>query len=220
MRILVVAAHPDDEALGCGATMARYAAGGTPIEVLFLTDGVGARRAQDEQVLERRTRSEQACSVLGIQPPRFSDFPDNQMDSVPLLEVVQVVEKMISEFAPSVIYTHHGGDLNVDHRVCHHAVLTACRPQPNATVRSIYGFEVPSSTEWASEALPEFRPARFVDVSSWTHAKTAALAAYGDEIREWPHARSLEAVDALMKWRGASVGLERAEAFSVIREIL
>lgn len=222
MSILVVASHPDDEALGCGGAMRRHADSGDEVGVLFLCDGVSAR-APEQRSRAAAARREAACiaaEILGASEPRFLDFPDNRLDTVPLLDVVQAIETILAEVRPTVVYTHHSGDLNIDHRRTARAVMTACRPQGELMVRSIYGFEVPSSTEWAPPRAEEaFLPQHFVDIAGRLEAKLAALAAYGDEMRPFPHPRSGQAVTALAKWRGASAGLEAAEAFIVLRQI-
>ncbi len=219
-NILVIAAHPDDEALGCGGALVRHVARGDRVQCLFLADGAGSR-SEGADVGLRQRQAEAAARRLGAAAPMLLGFPDNRMDSVPLLDIVQAVEKVIAEVRPDIIYTHHGNDLNIDHRITHQAVLTACRPQPDSCVRAIYGFEVPSSTEWASpEAAPAFRPVRFVDISDYLQHKMALLDCYADEMRAFPHARSREAVEALARWHGATVGVAAAEAFSVIREIV
>ena len=146
VRVLVVAAHPDDEALGCGATMARHAARGDTVCGLFMADGVGAR-GSTIGLEARRAAAEAAARVLGAEPPRVLGFPDNRLDTVALLDIVQAVEGVLAEVQPDVIYTHHGGDLNIDHVIAHRAVMTAARPVPGQPVRAVYGFEVPSSTE-------------------------------------------------------------------------
>lgn len=222
-RVLVVAAHPDDEALGCGGTIARHVAEGDIVSVLFLADGVTSRLGADEvaECAIREDSARKSCQVLGAQAPEFLRLPDNRLDSLPLLGIVHAVEQVIARVAPSVIYTHHGGDLNVDHRIAHQAVITACRPVPGNLVRAIYGFETPSSTEWASSASgPVFRPIRFVDITASVERKMQAVSAYEQEIRAFPHIRSHEAIAALVRLRGATVGVPAAEAFVVEREIV
>lgn len=224
MTVLVIAAHPDDEALGCGGTMARHAAAGEAVHVLFLADGVGARDgsgASAEALARRTAAAAAACQALGAMAPRSAGFPDNRLDGVDLLDVVKVIEEMVKDIEPQTIYTHHGGDLNVDHRRVHEAVLTACRPQPGTSVRAIYAFEVPSSTEWSSpQTHAAFVPNRFVDISAFIDAKRKALEAYDEEMRPFPHARSMEGVEALARVRGVAVGVEAAEAFTLIREVI
>lgn len=219
MKVLVVAAHPDDEALGCGGTLARHAMAGDDVDILFLADGVGSRGSR-EALEARRQAARSAATILGVRPPRFDDLPDNCMDTVPLLDIVQRVETVVRAVEPEHIYTHHVGDLNIDHRLTAQAVLTACRPMAGSPVRSIHAFEVPSSTEWAAPTgATAFLPQRFVDIGAVLERKIAALAAYEIEMRAFPHPRSVEAITALARWRGAAAGLSAAEAFMVIREI-
>jgi LmbE family N-acetylglucosaminyl deacetylase len=225
MKVLVVAAHPDDEVLGCGGTMARHAAAGDEVRVLILAEGATSRRAKREPARDRDAlaglgrAAMLAAKRLGIAHTELEKFPDNRMDGVDLLDVVKAIESRVAKFRPEVVYTHHAADLNVDHRVAHQAVLTACRPLPGATVARILCFEVPSSTEWQSPAGGHFAPDWFVDISRTLQAKIKALQAYAGEMRPWPHARSLRAVEHLARWRGASAGLEAAEAFVLARAI-
>ena len=224
MKVLCIAAHPDDEVLGCGGTLARHAAAGDEIYVLVLADGVSARGFIDDGGVERRWDAANAAITLLAPAHKLTGLllpalPDNQFDTVPLLGVARGIEATLQHFPADIVYTHHGGDLNVDHRITHQAVMTACRPMPGSSVKAIYAFEVPSSTEWASEAEPAFRPNHFVDITATLDKKLAALEAYGEEMRPFPHARSFEAVRALAAWRGASVGLRAAEAFMTLRRI-
>jgi LmbE family N-acetylglucosaminyl deacetylase len=223
IRILVVAAHPDDEALGCGGTLARHTAEGDRVEAVFLTDGVSAR-AGGRNEADRTTRQQAAnaaAEVLGIRRLHLLGFPDNRLDSVPLLDVVQRLEAIVFAVKPDVVYTHHGCDLNADHRVAHQAVVTACRPLPGTTLSAIYGFETLSSTEWSTPAIgAAFLPERFVNIAPWLTAKLQALECYRDELREYPHPRSRTTVEALARLRGSTVGLEAAEAFAVVRQLV
>jgi LmbE family N-acetylglucosaminyl deacetylase len=144
--IAVVAAHPDDEVLGCGGTLVRHAAQGDEVHVLLLADGVAARKGAPKGEVEARQESARsAMRVIGAQPPQFGGFPDNRMDTIALLDVVQAVEDFLSRTKARVVYTHHGGDLNVDHRIVHAAVATACRPVPGSAIEAVYTFEVHSS---------------------------------------------------------------------------
>ncbi len=219
--VLIIAAHPDDEVMGCGGTIARHVLRGGAVHALFLADGVTSRQgAGDTELQSRRQAARAASEVLGAQPPRFLDFPDNRMDSIPLLDIVQSVEAVLDEVGPGIIYTHHGGDLNVDHRIAHQAAVTACRPLPGRSVRKILAFETPSSTEWNTTATgPAFAPSHFVDISGSLDAKLKSLACYEGEIPPFPHTRSLKAIEALAVLRGTGVGLASAEAFEVIRQI-
>jgi len=223
-RVLVIAAHPDDETLGCGGTMARLVNEGVAVNVAFLADGVGARSekrsATYEETEARRSAARTSCAVLGTEAPQFDDLPDNRLDTVARLEVTQRVESMIAALQPDTVFTHQAGDVNVDHRRVHEAVVTACRPQPGHPVRRLLFFEVASSTEWQPPgSAAAFEPQCFVDISTTLAAKLEALRAYEAEMRSWPHARSMEAVEYLSRWRGAAVGWEAAEAFIVGRQL-
>lgn len=222
-RVLVVAAHPDDEALGCGGTIARHVAEGDVVSAAFLTDGTSARPSPDLEAAKaaREAAARRAARVLGIAELHFLDFPDNRLDSVALLDVVQRLEEIVVSVDPDVVYTHHGCDLNADHRIAHQAVATACRPLPGMTLAAVYGFETLSSTEWTTPAIgAAFLPQRFVDIGEWLKVKFDALQCYGDELRPYPHPRSLAAVESLTRIRGSSVGVAAAEAFTVIRQVV
>ncbi len=223
--VLVVAAHPDDEVLGCGGTIARHARQGDRVHVALLADGVGARHASGareahDALIRRREAAQRACAILGAASVQCGDFPDNRMDSVDLLDIVQHVEALIARHRPSVVLTHHAGDVNVDHQRLHQAVMTACRPVPGHPVRTVLSFEVASSTEWQfAGSAPPFVPNWFVDISDETDRLRDALAAYADEMRAWPHARSVDAVLHRARWRGATIGVNAAEAFVLGRQI-
>lgn len=218
--ILVVAAHADDEALGCGGTIARHVAEGDIVHAVFLADGVSSRPDVNRDDLSHRlAATEQARQILGIANNTFLGLPDNRLDGLPLIEVVQPLEHVISQINPQVIYTHHYGDLNVDHRIAHQAVLTACRPTPECKVREIYAFEVMSSTEWSTPVHRPFTPNYFVDISNYIATKLSALGAYGQEMRKSPHSRSIDNLNYLALMRGNTIGVTAAEAFMMIRTI-
>lgn len=218
--ILIVVAHADDEVLGCGGTIARHVAEGDSVHVIFMADGVSSRGSEQSADLIRRNQARDAAlKILGVTEWHALDFPDNRMDSVPLLDVVQVLEHIVRKIQPERVYTHHHGDLNVDHRVTHQAVLTACRPLPGSSVREILAFEVMSSTEWTTPGLAPFIPHAFVDISDHLPKKLKALAAYELEMRPAPHSRSIGHIEALARHRGNSVGVEAAEGFEVVRVV-
>lgn len=221
---LILAAHPDDEVLGCGGTIAKLSSSGGVVHVAFLADGVfsrvGEQDAQQQMLNIRRTAAQKACAILGVKSVLFGDFPDNRMDTVSHLDIVQVVEKIIADVQPEVVFTHHAGDVNIDHRRLHEAVVTACRPQHRHPVKTLLSFEVPSSTEWqVPGSAPAFVPNWFVDISLTLELKLAALEAYASELRPWPHPRSRPGVEHLAHWRGASVGVDAAEAFVLGRRL-
>lgn len=222
--IIVIAAHPDDEVLGCGGTIAKLTDEGATIHVAFLADGVFSRACdqakQQEELRIRRAAAQKACDILGVKSVSFGDFPDNRMDTIALLDIVNVVEELIVEYRPDTVFTHHAGDVNIDHCRTHEAVVTACRPQRGHPVKTLLCFEVASSTEWQlpGSALA-FTPNWFVDISNTFDRKLAALDAYDTELRTWPHPRSLQGIKHLARWRGATVGMDAAEAFMLGRKL-
>lgn len=221
--VLVVAAHPDDEILGCGASMALHAKNGDEVYVLIMAEGFAAREKTPSpkvkaEIKKLHQSAVKANAILGVKKVHFSSLPDNRMDSIDLLDVVQVVEDFIAQIKPTIIYTHIFEDLNIDHKIVNQAVVTATRPVPGQPVKSLFFFEVPSATEWFF-GKHAFNPTWFTDVSSTIALKMKALKIYEPEMREFPHARSYEAVKALSVWRGACAGMKAAEAFIVGRHL-
>ena len=225
MTILVVAAHPDDEVLGCGGTIARLAQEGNDIYIAILGEGITSRYQRREEVNltlveDLHRRAQKVAKLLGAKGISIHSLPDNRFDTVPLLDIVKIIEELVGRVRPQAIYTHHAGDLNIDHAVTHRAVVTATRPIPGQSVREIYAFEVPSSTEWAFQQFhPAFFPNFFVDISATLEIKLEAMRLYESEIRSFPHPRSSEALYAIAKRWGTFVGFEVAEAFELVRAI-
>ncbi len=223
MNVLVVAAHPDDEILGCGGTMAKLSEAGHRVRIAILGEGATARAASRAagldagRVAELEDMARQAALAVGAEGVDCIGLPDNRFDAVPLLDVVKEVEKRIAASSPSLILTHGGGDVNIDHAVTHRAVMTAARPLPGTCVRSLYAFEIPSSTEWSFGRLGGmFTPDTYVDIAGTLERKLAALRIYAPEMRDFPHPRSYENVEALARVRGATAGFPAAEAFERI----
>lgn len=224
---LVVAAHPDDEVLGCGATIARLVATGWAVHVLIVAEGATSRATKRDPTRHEQELSELACcaqeanAILGTSSVKLLSLPDNRMDGIELLDVIKVVEAEIERHRPSMVMTHHVGDVNVDHAILHKAVMTACRPLPSHPVKTLLFFEVPSSTEWRPPASGvSFTPDYFFDVASFLDKKLQALGAYAPEMRAFPHPRSVKAIEHLARWRGATVGCAAAEAFMLGRAIV
>ena len=223
--VLVVAAHPDDEVLGCGATLAKLADNGSTVNVVFMSNGVDSRDIKKSKVKklikQRKKAAKRSCRILGINKPNFVGLADNKLDKYPLIKIVKIVEKFIKRYSPNTIYTHFENDLNIDHQLVHDSVVTACRPEKKNPVKNLFFFEVPSSTEWKINfKTKHFNPNWFEDVTSTKKRKFEALKAYSVELKKWPHPRSLKAINALILWRGATAGLEAAEAFILGRKIL
>ncbi len=222
--ILVVAAHPDDEVLGSGGTIVKMS-GDHPVCIAIMGEGATSRWQQRSEaalsvVGELQAQARAAAELMGARKVTFEGLPDNRFDTLPLLDVVKRVERLIDEVRPSIIYTHSPGDLNVDHQVTFRAVLTATRPIVDCPVKEVYTFEIPSSTEWSFQQLSSpWRPNVFVDITSAIERKIQALQCYRGEVREFPHPRSPEAIRAIARRWGSVAGLEYAEAFELVRSI-
>jgi len=221
-KILVVAAHPDDEVLGAGGAMSKHSLNGDEVHVLILSTGLTSRSGIKNEDLDQLHQSmKKAHQILKVKSTEMAGFPDNQMDELTLLTIVKRVEESVSNIKPQIVYTHNSGDLNIDHRICHQAVITSCRGLPGTSVETLLFFEVPSSTEWMTPGSGEaFTPNWFVDISENLKIKLDALKAYDSEMRPYPHPRSYEAVQALAKWRGASSGFLAAEGFMLGRNLV
>ncbi|WP_263820701.1 PIG-L deacetylase family protein [Salinibacter sp.] len=225
MPILVVAAHPDDEVLGCGGTIVRRAEEGCDVHIAILGEGITSRyedrdEADQELVESLKETSREVGAFLGAEEVYLRSFPDNRFDTVPLLEVVKTIESLIDEIEPETVYTQHGGDLNIDHNIVYRATLTATRPMADCPVQRVYAYEVASSTEWAfQEFSPPFRPNTFVDVESTLEKKVKAMQMYDSEARPYPHPRSPKSLRAIAQNWGRTAGLQAAEAFELVRSV-
>ena len=222
--ILVIAAHPDDEVLGCGGTIARLTSEGSNVYTLILGEGVTSRdrkrdlAKRENEIAELKKQAENANRILGVKKVYTFDFPDNRFDSVPLLDIIKTIEETKDGFKPDIVFTHHIGDLNIDHQVTFKAVMAACRPAIGESVKEIYSFEIPSSTEWNEpSSLTYFMPDYFVDVNKSLDIKINALKEYKTELREFPHPRSLKALELNAEQWGVKMGFEAAEAFKTVR---
>jgi len=224
MRVLVVAAHPDDEVLGVGGVVSRHSKNGDSVTIVILGEGITSRhvtrdKADETLLSDLKTDARRASKLMGCADLRLLELPDNRFDSLNLLDVVKVIEEVVEQIEPEIIYTHHHGDLNIDHVITARAVLTACRPLPGTSVRRILAFEVPSSTGWG---FPQhaFTPTVFVDISDTLPVKLEAMKAYRSEMRQYPHPRSLEALAERARAWGSQVGLDAAEPFVLLRELI
>ena len=218
--VVVFAAHPDDDILGCGGTIAKLTQEGSKVHIVFLADGESSRSDIadiNSLIQQRKQNAKKALKILGCDSIEFLGFPDNRLDSLDLLDVVKKIEGFIDAYKPYTIFTHYAHDLNIDHQITHNAVVTACRPQPGYCVKELLFFEVPSSTEW--NLSKAFMPNYFVDISSTLSLKIDALNAYKNEMKSFPHPRSIKAIESLSYYRGASSGCKAAEAFIIGRKI-
>lgn len=225
-RVLVVAAHPDDEILGCGGTVLRHIVEGDVVHTMIMAEGLTSRdetRDADGRSAELsalHTQAERSATFMGVEKLILHGFPDNRMDEVVLLDVVKKIEAEVEAFRPEIVYTHHAGDVNIDHRIVHDAVVTACRSLPGQSVKTILFFETVSSTEWQPpQSHPLFAPNWYVDIGEFMEKKLEVLHFYNSEMRAFPHPRSYEGIEILAKQRGITVGVKYAEAFMLGRMV-
>ena len=219
--ILIVASHPDDEIIGCGGTICRHIEKGDIVNLIILSDGISSRsKINNNDIIKRKNCLKKSNEFIGIKEAYSLDLPDNQFDTIPLLEIVKAIEKISIKLKPDIVYTHFHNDLNIDHELTNRAVMTAFRPNPNCSVKEIYGFEVLSSTEWTNKVSNNFSPDFFVDISSYLSKKLEAIDIYFEEMRPIPYSRSKEHIEVIAKHRGFSIGRYAAEAFITYRRII
>ncbi len=228
-KILIVVAHPDDELLGLGATMNNLIKEqNCEVRVIILGEGITSRsekRNTDQWSNELKIHKQniiEAQKCIGYNSVKTYDFPDNRFDTVALLDIIKIIEKEKKAFNPEIIFTHHGGDLNIDHQRTFEAVITATRPMPNEKVKTIITFETPSGTEWIASTDPrKFNPNLFIEVSKENiFSKIKGMESYEFEKREYPHPRSAEALEIQANRWGISIGVEYAEAFCIVRTLI
>ena len=222
-KILVIASHPDDELLGVGGTVRRLANEGKEVHAVIMAEGITSRSekrsdADQAELEELKKDAKKAAAVVGYKSIEFCGMPDNRMDEVDLLDIIKVVSKYVEKYKPDTIFTHHHGDLNIDHRRTCEAVLTACRPTGDYSVKRIYAFETPSSTEWNYTYEQPFTPNVYFDVTDTLESKVEGMACYRSESTTYPHPRSAEALRSLGRYRGSNIGVPMAEAFMLLRE--
>ncbi|MCR8687278.1 PIG-L deacetylase family protein [Campylobacter sp. 1569] len=218
-KILIIAAHPDDEVLGCFGTVARYIQQGYDVFTLILGEGKTSRESKnhtkEQKILENELLN--ANNFLGVKNVFRKFFPDNAFDKVPLLEIVKSIEEVKNKIKPAIIFTHYEKDLNIDHQITYKATITATRSLQEESVKEIYSFEILSSTEWNYPL--SFQPDVFFDISSTLSLKLKAMSFYQSELQNYPHPRSLEGIKINAQYQGMRVGLEYAEAFKSIKVI-
>jgi len=221
-KVLVIAAHPDDETIGCGGSLLRHVSENDEVAIITLTNGVSSREdVEQKDSVKREIAAKKAIDILGASWIAKGDFPDNAMDSIPLLEIVKFIEEIKDKYDPDIIYSHSPSDLNVDHKVVTSATLTAFRPQPGEKNSEIRLFEVPSATDYSIDELEgSFNPNLFINIEEFWQTKLDALSCYDTEIKEYPHSRSYKKIESLSQFRGSQSGLELAEAFVLVRKII
>jgi len=218
MKVLVIAPHPDDEVLGCGGTIKKYSEQGHDVYVCYVTKGYEPDWSS-EYLKNKVVEVENAQKILGIKKYYWLDFPSVKIDTVPQKELNDSLSELVNEIKPDVVFTSSHGDLNSDHRLIFAATLVAVRPIPGSSIKKVLSYEVVSETEWGRN-LGDFIPNYYVELTQDDlHIKLEAMKAYSTEVKDFPHPRSLEILEALAKLRGSEVGCKAAEAFMLIREI-
>ena len=235
MKILVIAAHPDDEVLGMGGTITKYVKNGDSVKIIIMATGIFSRRSSnntnsntyevDEKILKKMSKQVQnlqkdaikSSKIMGVKDIEFLNFPDNEMDKKSNLEITKKIEHVISKFKPDIVFTHSQHDVNIDHRIIYDATITATRPFSKFKVKEVISFEVPSSTEWYFPS--KFSPNMFIDINKELPTKIKALSAYKTEINNFPHPRSAEGLEVIAKRWGTVSAFNAAEAFYIVRQL-
>lgn len=219
MKVLVLAPHPDDEVLGCGGVIARHVAAGDSVEVLVATRGI-IELYPEEGIAVIRGEALRAHAVLGVSRTRFLDFPAPALDTVPRYKLASAINAVIRESGCECLYIPHHGDIHSDHFHLHHAALVAARPLADCPVRRILAYETLSETEWAPPQKDAvFYPTVFVDIGTQLSKKLEAMQCFASQVKPPPNARSLRNIEALARYRGATVACDAAESFMLIRQI-
>lgn len=220
MRILIIAPHPDDEVLGCGGTIVKHVRGRAEVYLCIVTKAYAPEWTELE-IRKKRKEVLRANEILGITKTYFLDLPTVKLDTIPQKELNKAISQVVDDVQPELLYIPHRGDVNRDHYLVFDSAIVAARPKPDLAVKKVLSYETLSETEWAAPLVSDaFVPNVYVDISETLETKLEAMAAYKTELKEFPHPRSLEAISALAKIRGASIGVKAAEAFVLIREIL
>lgn len=220
-RVLIVVAHSDDESFGCGGFIKKLSQQKNNIKIISFTNGVSSRKNQkSKEIKNRKLNSIKASKILGFKWLAQYDYPDNQLDKISLLEIIKIIESHKNKFKPHIVLTHNFSDLNIDHRKIAEATLTAFRPEPNEKLENFLTFEVPSATDFRIlKNKKNFLPNYFVNIEKVIKSKIDAIKSYKNEVKKYPHSRSIKGIKNLNKIRGNQAGLRYAEAYEIIRKI-
>ena len=221
MKILILVAHPDDETIGCWGTIHKHFKNKDKIFAVSFTDGVGSRNTGNQNKIRRKKQSIKVSKILGFNWINQYSLPDNSLDQIPILKIIKKIEKIKKEINPDIVYTHSKYDLNIDHRIIFQSTLTAFRPQPKDNSVEIRCMEISSATDYGDQMnFKSFKPNLFVNIKKFWKKKQDSLAVYKEELRKYPHSRSIKAIKNLSMYRGSQVGMEMVECFEVIRKVL
>lgn len=223
-KVLVIAAHPDDEVLGVGGTVAKLSTEGVECHLLIVTDGSSSQYRDSDhlhEIIEAKIKETKGCAdLLGFKSIHYGELPDMKLDKTPHIVINQVIERVINEVQPDTVFTHFWGDVNRDHQEVYNSTLVAVRPVMGQVVRELYCYRVPSSTEWTpNKGDTMFMPNVFVNIEKYAEQKYMAFACYSTELREYPHPRSVQYLRETDKAVGLRVGLLAAEEFVLLRKL-
>jgi LmbE family N-acetylglucosaminyl deacetylase len=219
MRVAVIGAHPDDELIGAGATLAMLVRSGAQVHAAVVCDGASGRRFPGGAAALERD-GQRAAEVMGFASLRFLGLPGQRLDTVPAAELTELIQGVLDEVRPHMLYTHIPDDLDIDHGLVAKAAWLACRPDCRDGLRRFAAFEAPSSAEWAWAAEGAgLRPNLFVDVADTLDTKIAALGCYETKARDYPHPSSMRALRERAAFWGSQVGCGVAEPFRILRQV-
>lgn len=224
-QVLVIAAHPDDEVLGCGGTITRLSSEGSECHLLIVTDGSSSQYRESDhlhEIIEAKKLETKGCAdLMGFKTIHYGELPDMKLDKTPHIVINQVIEKVIDEIQPDTVFTHFWGDVNRDHQEVYKSTLVAVRPVMGQFVKELFCYRVPSSTEWSSNRGDTmFMPNYFVDIEQYAEQKYQAFSCYSTELRDYPHPRSVQYLRETDKAAGLRVGLLAAEEFVLLRKLV
>lgn len=221
MKILVIAAHPDDEVYGMGGTIAKLSKAGHKVYTLIVTDGCSTQYKGNREIVNiKKEEAIKANKFLGVEKIIFGNLPDMRLDTIPHIEINKIIEDAINKIKPEVVYTHHYGDVNKDHQLVYQSTMVAVRPTYNQCVKRVISYQVPSSTEWSEQnSINQFSPNIYIEIVDHIERKENAIKIYNTELRDYPHPRSLQYVEIWDKSIGLRVGIDRAEAFHLVRSV-
>lgn len=224
-KILVIVAHPDDEVLGMGGTIARLTSEGKEVNVLIVTDGSSAQYREkynlNDIIIAKKEETRECNNILGVKKVYYGNLPDMRLDTVPHIDINKLIETHINLLKPDTVFTHFWGDINLDHQIIFKSTLVAVRPFQEHIIKTLYCFKVPSSTEWTpNKADTIFMPNTFVDISKFTETKYTAFEKYSTELRDYPHPRSIRHLRESDIVSGLRMGMSAIEEFILLREII
>ena len=218
-KILIIAAHPDDEIIGCGGTLLKHIFNKDDVFVVYASDGESSRINGKNKISKRQKEAKEVAKNAKIKKIFFLNYPDNQMDKINILKISKSITSIVDKVKPDIVYTHHYNDLNIDHKITFEATMVACRPIRKKNITEIYSFEILSSSEWHGRQNLNFKPNVYVNINNFFQKKISLMKIYKNEVMRSPHPRSIRSITSKAASRGSEVNTLYAEAFELIRII-